>query len=145
MITKLPRLRKKVFDDEGVRPSLFTQREIHEIVRRHGLTLLRSHERQDIHLVRAPAAARPEDFLSHVRSDHDVKGIEPDTDVMLPEAPAGLELDQSTASILDTLSHGTLDRKSTRLNSSHANISYAVFCLKKKNRYGQAYTSHNSI
>src|SRR3712207_8461266 len=27
---------------------------------------------------------------------------------------------------------GVLDRKSTRLNSSHANISYAVFCLKKK-------------
>src|SRR3712207_7940749 len=26
-----------------------------------------------------------------------------------------------------------VDRKSTRLNSSHANISYAVFCLKKKN------------
>src|SRR3712207_7672609 len=31
--------------------------------------------------------------------------------------------------ILQTLSQ---DRKSTRLNSSHANISYAVFCLKKK-------------
>src|SRR3712207_8820290 len=30
------------------------------------------------------------------------------------------------------------DRKSTRLNSSHANISYAVFCLKKKKRH----TSH---
>src|SRR3712207_8553271 len=28
---------------------------------------------------------------------------------------------------------GCRDRKSTRLNSSHANISYAVFCLKKKN------------
>src|SRR3712207_8123920 len=27
------------------------------------------------------------------------------------------------------------DRKSTRLNSSHANISYAVFCLKKNNRW----------
>src|SRR3712207_7535038 len=27
---------------------------------------------------------------------------------------------------------GVADRKSTRLNSSHANISYAVFCLKKK-------------
>src|SRR3712207_8261422 len=27
---------------------------------------------------------------------------------------------------------GHVDRKSTRLNSSHANISYAVFCLKKK-------------
>src|SRR3712207_8567381 len=29
---------------------------------------------------------------------------------------------------------GRRDRKSTRLNSSHANISYAVFCLKKKNK-----------
>src|SRR3712207_8865109 len=28
-----------------------------------------------------------------------------------------------------------VDRKSTRLNSSHANISYAVFCLKKKINY----------
>src|SRR3712207_7630492 len=32
------------------------------------------------------------------------------------------------------------DRKSTRLNSSHANISYAVFCLKKKKKYPR--TSH---
>src|SRR3712207_3962391 len=30
-----------------------------------------------------------------------------------------------------------IDRKSTRLNSSHANISYAVFCLKKKNKTDQ--------
>src|SRR5258707_9208987 len=30
-----------------------------------------------------------------------------------------------------------LDRKSTRLNSSHANISYAVFCLKKKKKETQ--------
>src|SRR3712207_6859544 len=29
-----------------------------------------------------------------------------------------------------------LDRKSTRLNSSHANISHAVFCLKKKQHHG---------
>src|SRR5699024_12022961 len=29
--------------------------------------------------------------------------------------------------------HEILDRKSTRLNSSHVSISYAVFCLKKKN------------
>src|SRR2546430_12402887 len=34
----------------------------------------------------------------------------------------------SRAAALDT------DRKSTRLNSSHSQISYAVFCLKKKNR-----------
>src|SRR3712207_7063471 len=35
---------------------------------------------------------------------------------------------------LDQLGHLALDRKSTRLNSSHANISYAVFCLKKKKK-----------
>src|SRR5690606_41337003 len=29
--------------------------------------------------------------------------------------------------------YGSLDRKSTRLNSSHVKISYAVFCMKKKN------------
>src|SRR3712207_8993732 len=33
------------------------------------------------------------------------------------------------------------DRKSTRLNSSHANISYAVFCLKKKNKTTRSPTS----
>src|SRR5258707_14592964 len=37
----------------------------------------------------------------------------------------------TTQTIEDANIH-TLDRKSTRLNSSHANISYAVFCLKKK-------------
>src|SRR3712207_7857050 len=35
----------------------------------------------------------------------------------------------------------TPDRKSTRLNSSHANISYAVFCLKKKNQTTNAVLS----
>src|SRR3712207_6998037 len=37
---------------------------------------------------------------------------------------------------VDGLVHA-LDRKSTRLNSSHANISYAVFCLKKKKKKTQ--------
>src|SRR3712207_8132506 len=36
---------------------------------------------------------------------------------------------------LDGADHLLADRKSTRLNSSHANISYAVFCLKKKKLY----------
>src|SRR3712207_7428257 len=38
-----------------------------------------------------------------------------------PASPAGLS--------------SSADRKSTRLNSSHANISYAVFCLKKKKKH----------
>src|SRR2546430_13077603 len=33
----------------------------------------------------------------------------------------------------DDVEHREIDRKSTRLNSSHSQISYAVFCLKKKN------------
>src|SRR3712207_7529788 len=35
-----------------------------------------------------------------------------------------------------------LDRKSTRLNSSHANISYAVFCLKKKTLHALSHTTY---
>src|SRR5216684_545905 len=90
-------------DDEGEFILRCSPEAIHEIVRRHGLTLIRSHGSQNIHFVRAPAAARPEHFLSDLRSDPNVQGIEADTDVMLPEVPAGLKLDQSTASILDTL------------------------------------------
>src|SRR2546430_10043463 len=37
---------------------------------------------------------------------------------------------------------GARDRKSTRLNSSHSQISYAVFCLKKKNPYAVPRDSH---
>src|SRR3712207_8615194 len=38
-----------------------------------------------------------------------------------------------------------LDRKSTRLNSSHANISYAVFCLKKKKTIQILYLDFNAL
>src|SRR3712207_7534647 len=44
---------------------------------------------------------------------------------------------------IDYISKG--DRKSTRLNSSHANISYAVFCLKKKNKKQQYIFLYRSI
>src|SRR3712207_8839529 len=45
------------------------------------------------------------------------------------------KLVQASGTRVELIPHNdlrTLDRKSTRLNSSHANISYAVFCLKKK-------------
>src|SRR3712207_7227152 len=48
------------------------------------------------------------------------------------------EKDGITIRWVQTLgSNKALDRKSTRLNSSHANISYAVFCLKKKKQTSQ--------
>src|SRR2546430_10981713 len=43
-------------------------------------------------------------------------------------------LEQLDASIVSSDSEPRTDRKSTRLNSSHSQISYAVFCLKKKKR-----------
>src|SRR5438876_6013698 len=51
---------------------------------------------------------------------------------------AGLESDEPPRII------GALDRKSTRLNSSHPSISYAVFCLKKKNNTDRTTTQHPS-
>src|SRR3712207_7065962 len=44
----------------------------------------------------------------------------------------GFEIAIGTFFVLAMAAYWILDRKSTRLNSSHANISYAVFCLKKK-------------
>src|SRR5256885_13002619 len=42
-----------------------------------------------------------------------------------------------------TLQHHAEDRKSTRLNSSHLVISYAVFCLKKKNRNRESHSAYS--
>src|SRR3712207_8761964 len=47
--------------------------------------------------------------------------------------PSGSEQDREQAPS-EAVVEVVEDRKSTRLNSSHANISYAVFCLKKKQR-----------
>src|SRR3712207_7222308 len=55
----------------------------------------------------------------------------------LAEHPRPVDLrDEHANSVRDLQA---LDRKSTRLNSSHANISYAVFCLKKKIQNGTVY------
>src|SRR5438094_1824825 len=62
-----------------------------------------------------------------------------------PPAPAGVARQESKLTFskglgaqklftVEALGKGKLDRKSTRLNSSHRTISYAVFCLKKKKK-----------
>src|SRR5438034_8091646 len=62
-------------------------------------------------------------FRSHHRARvENVGGVEP---------PAQTHLDHHRVQL--RLAEGQEDRKSTRLNSSHTVISYAVFCLKKKN------------
>src|SRR3712207_7697974 len=49
--------------------------------------------------------------------------------------PKRISKEQIADIIRDAAVASGVDRKSTRLNSSHANISYAVFCLKKKQIY----------
>src|SRR3712207_7620978 len=78
-----------------------------------------------------PSAALPEEILGgHVRGLITIAG-NPALSVAdgdrMERALAGLDL-------------LIRDRKSTRLNSSHANISYAVFCLKKKIRLCSAFS-----
>src|SRR3712207_8323874 len=58
--------------------------------------------------------------------------VHPPKGLHLPQLHIGQQ-DPYAASIVPPVRrHVRKDRKSTRLNSSHANISYAVFCLKKK-------------
>src|SRR5204862_2621231 len=88
-------------------------------------TLFRSRLGHDVH----GPAQRP-CLLAHRRRDlgEDVRraGVEDRVDGVEPE-PVDVALAHPGARVLDEV-----DRKSTRLNSSHVEISYAVFCLKKK-------------
>src|SRR3712207_7247190 len=54
-----------------------------------------------------------------------------DASIADPKPGASVAEPRQAGSVTD-LKAAASDRKSTRLNSSHANISYAVFCLKKK-------------
>src|SRR2546430_8486685 len=57
------------------------------------------------------------------------------TEIVAPGTPLATGLTKSAArdfGLLEGTPVGASDRKSTRLNSSHSQISYAVFCLKKK-------------
>src|SRR3712207_7470094 len=69
-------------------------------------------------------------FRSHLRSSAVDPG-NPDCRAQARLRPAG-GAGPLRALWVSTAARVVLDRKSTRLNSSHANISYAVFCLKKK-------------
>src|SRR5688572_32775474 len=54
--------------------------------------------------------------------------------IFQPDAYISIDYDQRRAQIYHKPAPGAGDRKSTRLNSSHSQISYAVFCLKKKKK-----------
>src|SRR3712207_6850725 len=93
------------------------------------------------HLVLVPGVADADPHPAEVVADMRVHGADA---VMAGGAAADLHLDLERRQIELVVEDRDVlrrlleeihrrDRKSTRLNSSHANISYAVFCLKKKN------------
>src|SRR2546427_3221559 len=54
---------------------------------------------------------------------------------IVKETSGNVIIGNAVASVHESVKEGeTIDRKSTRLNSSHSQISYAVFCLKKKKK-----------
>src|SRR5207248_8860763 len=58
---------------------------------------------------------------------------------------SGLSPDGSLVEMIELPDHLDQDRKSTRLNSSHRTISYAVFCLKKKKKNKSQHYTRTTI
>src|SRR3712207_8057485 len=91
-------------------------------------------------MIRRPPRSTLFPYTTLFRSPTVVLDVEPITDL----APVAVEWERlAPKSVVDRERYQLLgelvrtvivDRKSTRLNSSHANISYAVFCLKKKKK-----------
>src|SRR3712207_6858157 len=71
----------------------------------------------------------------------------PSSSPLSPPSTSGARPPSTTRSHMDLIALFTsiLDRKSTRLNSSHANISYAVFCLKKKKNLTSVFYLHHQF
>src|SRR3712207_8826757 len=82
-------------------------------------TLFRSLSEAGVQVIRRAHAVQP---VAALQSEYSLWWREPEAAILptLEELGVGF------------VPFSPLDRKSTRLNSSHANISYAVFCLKKK-------------
>src|SRR5690242_20786611 len=81
--------------------------------------------------LRSDTVTRPTDAMRRAMANADVG------DDVLGDDPTVIALEERSADLLGKdaglfVASGTIDRKSTRLNSSHMSISYAVFCLKKK-------------
>src|SRR2546430_9452296 len=75
-------------------------------------------------------------FRSPATWDPDLRkrAVMGNVDLLFTNPPFGSKITVTDPAILEQydLGHSWSDRKSTRLNSSHSQISYAVFCLKKK-------------
>src|SRR2546422_3420276 len=87
-------------------------------------------------MIRRPPRSTLFPYTTLFRSNY-ARCLENESSAVRHQVAAGLSELQALA---ERLWPNQLDRKSTRLNSSHGYISYAVFCLKKKNEH--AYATH---
>src|SRR3712207_7075095 len=95
-------------------------------------------------MIRRPPRSTLFPYTTLFRSVFATKGLEGSRDRLRSRAgrcaapalqhPSVAALDGSAPPVQALSGRDRADRKSTRLNSSHANISYAVFCLKKKKK-----------
>src|SRR5690625_6058046 len=86
-------------------------------------------------LFRSLTVAATQDVAAFLRDrGHDVRAYSGQTEQAERLAAEDDLLNNRVKALVATSALGMGDRKSTRLNSSHVAISYAVFCLKKKNR-----------
>src|SRR3712207_8180534 len=89
-------------------------------------------------MMRRPPRSTLFPYTTLFRSHGEVVAVDPDAHPVVAEdvgslVPGGVGQQHRAAGVDQQGRRGQrVDRKSTRLNSSHANISYAVFCLKKK-------------
>src|SRR2546427_11119744 len=81
-------------------------------------------------MIRRPPKSPLFPYTTLFRSVYDGSAADPPRVARAPDSPGGEE--QDLARHVWELAPRARDRKSTRLNSSHSQISYAVFCLKKK-------------
>src|SRR5690242_21459057 len=79
-------------------------------------------------------------FRSALELDKSLRLLQTDyVDLLLIHWPnPGVSLEWALDAFAALREQGKVDRKSTRLNSSHMSISYAVFCLKKKKKQKKA-------
>src|SRR3712207_8910718 len=87
-------------------------------------------------MIRRPPRSTLFPYTTLFRSRDRRRGeLDEDVGIRHPRAPARVHVDLVREPVALAA-----DRKSTRLNSSHANISYAVFCLKKNKRTRYTWT-----
>src|SRR3712207_7507698 len=84
-------------------------------------------------MIRRPPRSTLFPYTTLFRSPAPLRPVRPAAVQGPPQRLLVVQQDVRREQVVDRAVERPADRKSTRLNSSHANISYAVFCLKKNN------------